>query len=252
MSATVDPGAKVVIVTGGASGIGQAACARFRSAPSEYALAVFDLDGTGASQSAGSDGLGVAVDVTDPTSVEKACALVLEQFGRIDVLVNNAGITGSQEAAACHVTPLHEWEQVIAVNVRGPFLCTRAVLPAMMAQGNGHIITMASIGGMVGFPDRCAYLTSKGAALMFARSLAVDYARYGIRSNAICPGMALTPMSQWRLEIPELRQAVESFIPMGRTATADEIADAIVVLASGRMAYMNGAALVIDGGWTSR
>jgi NAD(P)-dependent dehydrogenase (short-subunit alcohol dehydrogenase family) len=176
---------------------------------------------------------------------------VLGEFGRIDVLVNNAGVSGSADATRCHETPIEEWDRVFAVNVRGPFLCTRTVLPVMVRQAGGHVITVASVAGMVAFPGRCAYTASKGAALQFAKSVAVDYATAGIRSNAVCPGMVQTPMTQWRLDIPELRAAVESKIPIGRVAEPEEIADAISVLASPRLSYLTGAAFVIDGGWTA-
>jgi NAD(P)-dependent dehydrogenase (short-subunit alcohol dehydrogenase family) len=180
--------------------------------------------------------------------VARAVKEVLGEFGRVDVLVNNAGITGSPEATVCHETPVEEWDRVLAVNVRGPFLCTRAVLPAMLRQGSGHVITIASVAGLVAFPGRCAYTTSKGAAVQFTKSLAVDYAAAGIRANAVCPGMVDTPMTQWRLDDPELRARVEAGIPLGRVARPEEIADAVSLLASDRLAYMTGHTLVVDGG----
>jgi NAD(P)-dependent dehydrogenase (short-subunit alcohol dehydrogenase family) len=237
------------VVTGGASGIARATCARLQA--EGFTLAVLDVDPDAAKEAAGSDGIAFGVDVADAAAVDGAVGDVLAQLGRIDVLVANAGITGSAQAGPCHTTPVEEWDRVHAVNVRGPFLCARAVLPDMLARGSGHIITLASIAGMVVFPDRCAYTASKGAALMFAKSLAVDYGRYGIRSNAVCPGMVHTPMTAWRLDQDDLRAAMESKIPVGRVADPDEIADAIALLASGRLAYMNGSAVVLDGGWTS-
>jgi NAD(P)-dependent dehydrogenase (short-subunit alcohol dehydrogenase family) len=140
---------------------------------------------------------------------------------------------------------------VQAVNVRGPFLCSRAALPAMLGAGSGHIITIASVAGLVAFPGRCAYTASKGAVLMLTRSIAVDYAAAGIRANAVCPGMVDTPMTSWRLDQPRLRAEVESKIPVGRVAAPEEIADAVAVLASGRLAYLTGHALVVDGGMTA-
>jgi NAD(P)-dependent dehydrogenase (short-subunit alcohol dehydrogenase family) len=240
---------QVAVVTGGGSGIGLATCRKLSA--ESFLLAVLDVDGDAAKAAAGPDGLGLAVDVTCPQAVDEAFAEVVRTFGRIDVLVNNAGITGSAAATTCHETPVEEWERVQAVNVRGPYLCSRAALPAMIAQGHGHIITLASVAGQVVFPGRCAYVASKGAALMFAKSLAVDYARAGIRSNAVCPGMVYTPMTAWRLDQPDLRDATESKIPIGRVAQPEEIADAIAVLACGRLGYMTGAALTIDGGWTA-
>jgi NAD(P)-dependent dehydrogenase (short-subunit alcohol dehydrogenase family) len=240
---------RVVVVTGGGSGIGLATCTRL--AEDGFALAVLDVDLDAAKAAAGADGVGFAADVAQPEDVDRAFAAIRQTFRRIDVLVNNAGITGSPAATICHETPVEEWDRVHAVNARGPFLCSRAALPGMLAQGRGHVITVASVAGQVAFPARCAYTASKGAALMFAKSLAVDYAHAGIRSNAVCPGFVQTPMTQWRLDVPELRQKVEANIPMGRVAQPEEIAEAIAVLASDRLGYMTGHALTVDGGWTA-
>ena len=236
----------VVVVTGGGSGIGLATCTRL--AADGFTVAVLDIK-----PADNQDGAALALrcDVTDESDVEAAMAAVLGRFGRIDVLVNNAGITGSQQAARCHETPVAEWDRVHAVNVRGPFLCSRAVLPSMVARGSGHIITIASVAGFIAFPGRCAYTASKGAALMLTRSIAVDYAAAGIRANAVCPGMVYTPMTSWRLDQPELRAAVEDRIPVGRVAVPEEIADAVSLLASGRLGYMTGHPLVVDGGMSA-
>jgi NAD(P)-dependent dehydrogenase (short-subunit alcohol dehydrogenase family) len=237
---------RVALVTGGASGIGRATTSRL--AADGLRVAVLDLDPTAAEDAE----LALKADVTDAAAVMAAVGEVLGALGRLDVLVNNAGITGSAAATVCHETPIEEWDRVQAVNVRGPFLCTRAVLPAMLRQGSGHVITIASVAGLVAFPGRCAYTTSKGAAVQFTKSLAVDYAREGIRANAVCPGMVETPMTQWRLDRPELRAQVEANIPLGRVALPEEIADAVSLLASDRMRYMTGHALVVDGGWIAR
>jgi NAD(P)-dependent dehydrogenase (short-subunit alcohol dehydrogenase family) len=237
---------RVAVVTGGASGIGRATAARL--VDDGFRLAVVDLS---PELDLAPAVLAIKADVSDAIDVERAVHEVLAEFGRIDVLVNNAGVSGSADATRCHETPIEEWDRVFAVNVRGPFLCTRTVLPVMVRQGGGHVITVASVAGMVAFPGRCAYTASKGAALQFAKSVAVDYATAGIRSNAVCPGMVATPMTQWRLDIPELRAAAESKIPIGRVAAPEEIADAISVLASHRLSYLTGAAFVIDGGWTA-
>jgi NAD(P)-dependent dehydrogenase (short-subunit alcohol dehydrogenase family) len=243
---------KLAVVTGGASGIGRATVERL--AADGFALAVLDLDGDEAARAAkgaGDDGLGLAADVSDERSVERAFARIRSELGPVDVLVNNAGITGGPAATTCHETPVEAWDQVFGVNVRGPFLCTRAVLPVMLERRSGHVITVASAAGMIAFPGRCAYTASKGAAVMFTKSLAVDYAASGIRANAVCPGMAETPMTSWRLDVPELRARVQAGIPMGRVAQPEEIADAIALLASDHLAYMTGHALVLDGGWTA-
>jgi NAD(P)-dependent dehydrogenase (short-subunit alcohol dehydrogenase family) len=236
---------RVAVVTGGASGIGRATATRLLA--DGFQVVVLDPAAV-----ADSGALLLTVDVTDPAAVEGAVEAVLDAYGRIDVLVNNAGISGNADATSCGATPVEEWDRVFAVNVRGVFLCTRAVLPVMERQGSGHVITVASSAGIVAFPGRCAYTASKGAALQFAKSVAVDYAELGIRSNAVCPGMVETPMTQWRLDQPDLRAAAEARIPIGRVARPDEVADAVSVLASERLGYMTGAAFVIDGGWTAR
>jgi NAD(P)-dependent dehydrogenase (short-subunit alcohol dehydrogenase family) len=236
---------RVAVVTGGASGIGRSTAARLSA--DGCRVAVLDL---GVPEESDAE-LTLKTDVTDPSDVEAAFKEILAAFGRIDVLVNNAGITGSAEATRCHETPIDEWDRVHAVNVRGPFLCTRAALPTMLRQGSGHIITVASVAGLIAFPGRCAYTTSKGAAVQFTKSLAVDYASAGIRANAVCPGFVETPMTQWRLDQPELRAQVEAKIPMGRVAQPDEIAEAVALLASDRLVYLTGHSLVLDGGWTA-
>jgi len=233
------------VVTGGNSGIGAAITARVLSDGMQVAV----LDVT--IQPAAVNCLNLQADVTDAVQVREAFTTIRDHFGRIDVLINNAGISGSQEATVCHLTPLAEWERVMAVNVRGPFLCAQAVLPTMIEQGSGHVINIASIAGFVAFPGRSAYTASKGAVVQFTRSLAVDYAVHGIRANAVCPGMVQTPMTQWRLDQPDLKAAVVSQIPLGRVAMPDDIADVVAGLASDRMAYVTGHCLIVDGGWTA-
>ena len=232
------------VVTGGASGIGLATCGRLRD--EGFTVAALDLRPDGAPAE-----MAVACDVTDEASVNAAMAAVTARLGPIDVLVNNAGITGSRQATRCHETPVAEWDRVHAVNVRGPFLCSRAVLPSMIARGSGHIITIASVAGLIAFPGRCAYTASKGAALMLTRSIAVDYAAAGIRANAVCPGMVYTPMTSWRLDQPELRAEMEERIPAGRVAAPDEIASVIEFLASPAASYMAGAIVAVDAGCTA-
>ena len=240
---------RVAIVTGGGSGIGRATCARLRQ--EGFRLGVLDLDVETASESAG-QGIGLGVDVSDPGAVSEAFATIEKQLGPVEVLVNNAGITGSASAARLHETPLDEWDRVMAVNVRGVYLCSQAALRSMVPRRSGHIITIASVAGMVPFPARAVYSVSKAAALLLARSIAADYAADGIRSNAICPGMVETPMTKWRLDQPDLRARAEARIPIGRVAQPDDIAEAVVLLASDRLSYMTGHGLVVDGGWTVR
>ena len=139
----------------------------------------------------------------------------------------------------------------MAVNVRALYLCSRQALRSMIPRRSGHIITVASVAALNPFPGRSAYSVSKGAALMLAKSIALDYAADGIRSNAVCPGMTETPMTAWRLDQPELRAAIEARVPVGRVGQPEDIADAISLLASDRLAYMTGHGMVVDGGWTT-
>ena len=245
----VDQVAKVAVVTGGGSGIGLATCERLRR--KGFRLGVFAPNPAGATKAAGA-GLGLGVDVSVESEVSEAFASVEDKLGPVDVLINNAGITGSLEATRLHETPVDEWDRVMGVNVRGAYLCSRAALSSMVPRRSGHIITVASVAGMDPFPARSAYSVSKAAALLLARSIALDYAGDGIRSNAVCPGMAETPMTKWRLDQPELRAAIETSIPIGRVAQPEEVAEAVVLLASGRLAYMTGHGLVVDGGWSLR
>ncbi len=240
---------RVAVVTGGGSGIGRATCERLRS--EGFRLGVFDLDAGSASEAAG-DGLGLGVDVAVEGEVTAAFSAVEEALGPVDVLVNNAGITGSLEATRLHETPVEQWDRVMDVNIRGVYLCSRVALASMVPRRSGHIITVASVAGMDPFPARSAYSVSKAAALLAARSIALDYAGDGIRSNAVCPGMAETPMTKWRLDQPDLRAAIETSIPVGRVAQPEDIAEAIALLASGRLSYMTGHGLVVDGGWSLR
>lgn len=245
---------RVVVVTGAASGNGLAIASRLLSRGdlvvafdvSAQALARCEAEPWSDHRDAV---LTMAGDVSDEADVGRLIDLALTQHGRVDALVNNAGITGSAAATDVHTTPVAEFDQVMAVNVRGVFLGCHAVLPHMLVRRTGVIVNIASVASFVAFPKRAAYTASKGAVLQLTRSIAVDYAHAGIRCNALCPGMIETPMTKWRLDQPDLRAQVLARIPQNEIGTADDVAGAVEFLLGDGARYMNGSGLVMDGGY---
>ena len=231
------------VVTGGASGLGAAIASRLLADGAR--VAVFDLDVSGAP--AGT--LGVRTDVTDDDSVRAAVARVLDEWGRLDVLVNNAGI-GAQGTVADN--PDDEWRRVFDVNLFGMVRVTRAALPALRRSPAAAVVNTGSIAATAGLPQRALYSATKGAVLALTRAMAADHLAEGIRVNCVHPGTADTP---WigrllaRADDPEAeRAALEARQPHGRLVTADEVAGAVAYLASPRSGSTTGTAIAVDGG----
>src|SRR5216684_4211548 len=264
---------KIALVTGAGSGIGRGIAHRFAI---EGALLVLsDIAEGGLRETAALIDVALAAHAgqpegTDPTTdgvlwspwgsfvvgdvsvredAERMVEAAITRWGRLDIVVNNAGITGSRQATLAHTTPDEEWERVMEVNVNGVFRVASAAIRRMLEQGSGTIINIASAAGLVPFPARAAYNASKGAVVSFTRALALDYAPNHIRVNAICPGMVETAMTRWRLDVPELRQQVIDMTPWGRIGRPEDIAAAAVYLASDEADFVTGHMLVIDGGW---
>jgi NAD(P)-dependent dehydrogenase (short-subunit alcohol dehydrogenase family) len=239
------------MVTGAASGIGAGIAERFLSMGDQ--VIALDMDETGlaslATELASANLLLAVADVTDTVQVKKALAEAIARFGHPQVLVNNAGTTGGPRATTLHETPPEVVDRVLDVNLRAIIRLTAAVLPAMLEQGRGVIVNIASVAGLVAFPARAAYCISKAAIIQITRTIAVDYGHRGIRSVALCPGMIDTPMTHWRLAEPALRDEVLARIPERRIGTVSDIVSAAAFFASDEASYCNGAAIPIDGGY---
>jgi NAD(P)-dependent dehydrogenase (short-subunit alcohol dehydrogenase family) len=251
---------KTCIVTGAALGLGAAAARRLAEEGARVAL--FDLhDDEGRKlaedlRTGGGDARYWRVDVANESSVRAAIDGVADTWGHIDVLVNNAGVAGANKPT--HEITEAEWDAVQAVNVKGVFFCTKHVIPHLLRAGAGSIVNLSSIYGLVGAPDIPPYHASKGAVTLMTRTDALIYATNKIRVNAVHPGYIWTPMVEHHLrdsgatDLDKARQEVGALHPLGHMGEPDDIAWAIVYLASDESKFMTGASLVIDGGYTAR
>jgi len=250
---------KVAIVTGGSVGIGRATCSRL--AAEGAAVAVTDIqDDEGSTLVAEIEqGGGTArfwhLDVSEEAEVRRVFAEVQEAFGQVDVLVNNAGVSGVDKPT--HEIDEAEWDRVIRINVKGVFLSTKHVIPLMRAAGGGSIVNLSSIYGLVGAADLPPYHASKGAVRLMTKNDALLYATDGIRVNSVHPGFIWTPLvEELAARSPEgpetFRQNLDSLHPIGHVGEPDDVAHAIVYLASDEAKFVTGSELVVDGGYTAQ
>lgn len=250
---------KVAIVTGGARGLGKAQCLRMAEEGARVAVTdVIDDEGAEIVQQiadAGGTARYWSLDVSDEAQVAKVIGEVVAAWGRLDVLVNNAGISGADKPT--HELSVEEWETVQAVNVRGVFLCTKYAIPRMKDAGGGSIVNLSSIYGIIGAPDIPPYHASKGAVREMTKVDALLYAGDSIRVNSVHPGFIWTPMVEGIAEGKD--QTVDEFVeetaalhPLGRMGDPDDIAWGVVYLASDEAAFLTGSELVIDGGYTAQ
>jgi NAD(P)-dependent dehydrogenase (short-subunit alcohol dehydrogenase family) len=243
---------RVVLVTGGTRGVGRATGEAFHRKGARVALAARDATRGHAAAAALGGALFIQTDVRRMADCERAVSDTLGRFGRLDVLVNNAGVI-YRNRTIDQLTE-DEWDETFDVNVKGAFLMSRAALPALRA-AKGTIVNVSSYAGLVGFAGSAAYAASKAALVNFTRSLALDHAAEGIRVNAVCPGSVDTDMihAAWNA-LPDPAAAARAWAakhPLGRIATAAEVAAAILFLASDDARFVTGVALPVDGGITA-
>lgn len=246
---------KVVIVTGGALGIGRETCILLAKEGAKVAVTdVLDKEGMELTHEINQSG-GVAkfwnLDVTDEKEVKKVFAEVVGEFGKLDALVNNAGIAGADKPT--HELTEKEWDAVMNVNVKGVFFCTKHAIPYMQKSGSGSIINLSSIYGLVGAGDIPPYHASKGAVRLMAKNDALIYAKNNIRVNSVHPGFIWTPLVEaLGNKNPEFRKQLDSLHPIGHVGEPIDIAYGILYLVSEESKFVTGSELVIDGGYTCK
>ncbi len=244
---------KVAIVTGAASGIGAATAVRF--AAEGASIAGIDIakpaDDAWAEVSENAPGATFCeADVRDEAAVKAAVDAAVERFGRIDALVNAAGVVGFGTA---HTTEVEEFERIIDINLKGSFLTAKHVIPTMLEQGSGSIIHVASVEGLVGISGQLPYNASKGGVVLMTKNMALDYSPAGIRVNCLCPGGVETPMTAILNTdgLKAIGDQIRKVHLLGRFAQPSEIAAAALFLASDDASFVTGSSLVVDGGYTA-
>jgi len=245
---------QVAIVTGGSKGLGAAMAEGLASAGAKVVLSSRNQEegdevATRINNDYGSEAIGIKADVTSPEEVQALVDKTLEYFGKIDILINNAGIN---IRGAIDELSYEEFQEVQKINVDGIWLCSRAVVPHMKATGSGKIINMASTLGLVGLSNRTPYATSKGAVVQMTRALGLELAEHKINVNAICPGPFLTPMNVPIADTEEAKKFIIGAVAMERWGELREIQGAAIFLASAASDYMVGSMVTVDGGWTAR
>jgi len=241
-------GGRIAVITGGCSGIGLATARRFAAEGARVVIGDVD-ERAGALVAAELDGRFVACDVTDPEQVDDLFAVTNNEYGSIDVAFNNAGISPPEDDSIL-TTDLEAWRRVQEVNLTSVYLCCKAAIPYMVEQGKGSIINTASFVAVMGAAtSQISYTASKGGVLAMSRELGVQFAREGVRVNALCPGPVNTPLLQELFATdPERAARRLVHIPMGRFAEADEIASAALFLASDDSSFMTASTFLVDGG----
>ena len=245
---------RVALVTGGSKGLGQAMAEGLASAGADLVIVSrtpgeAEAAATQIAKDHGRKVVGLAADVTQPSDIEKLVKQTLADFGRIDTLVNNAGINirGPMEDLT-----YEQFQQVQRVNVDAVWLCARAVVPHMKERKSGRIINVSSTLGLVGLAHRTPYASSKGAVLQMSKAMALELAPWNITVNALCPGPFLTPMNVPIADSEDVKKNVVGATALNRWGRLEEIQGAAIFLSSDASSYVTGSALVVDGGWTAK
>ncbi len=249
-----DLSGKSAIVTGGSKGLGEAMAAGLASAGADVLITSRHADEAVAvaeqiARDFGRRAIGIASDVTDPAAAEALAQKAIDEFGKIDILINNAGIN---ERGPIDELTFEQFKSVLDVNVNGLWLVSRAVVPRMKKAKYGRIINLSSTLGLVGLENRTPYASSKGAVTQMTRALGLELAPFGITVNAICPGPFLTPMNIPIKDQEQTKKSVVGAVALGRWGEMREIQGAAIFLASDAASYVTGSMLVVDGGWTAR
>jgi len=246
---------KVAVVTGSASGIGRASALAFASNGAKTVVADVSIEGGEETvrmiKATGGDAFFVRADVSKAAAVEMLIHKVVETYGRLDYAHNNAGIVGTVAPTADSTE--EDWDRTIAVNLKGVWLCMKYEIPQMLKHGAGTIVNTASVAGLVGTMGAPAYCASKGGVVQLTRAAALEYAKAGIRVNAVCPGVIRTPMVEGL--IGGQAEAEAGFIaaePIGRLGKPEEIAEAVVWLCSDAASFVTGVPMPVDGGWVAQ